>query len=249
MLVASCAFLLELCGLSANKMHVDIAVLKRISSFYKSIENNENLRQLSPKGSVFHAISHEGDLTESLARALAEEYLQKDSSVTATVTRAVGKHPSRALILVLHHLEKASLPRLVDGKSYGSWLLSGNGDGSELRSQQKIASQHWTLVTNFCRFHGLPLSTKYLAVLARDNDWVCFYILFLLLTTQTMILCFFGSCQIEFLSEAQIGGYSFDTVVQVVSLVPYLYSTSCLNHVYDVKVILFQFESICDCEW
>ncbi|XP_068470497.1 uncharacterized protein [Phaseolus vulgaris] len=193
MLVASCAFLLELCGLSANKMHVDIAVLKRISSFYKSIENNENLRQLSPKGSVFHAISHEGDLTESLARALAEEYLQKDSPVTATETRAVGKQPSRALILVLHHLEKASLPRLVDGKSYGSWLLSGNGDGSELRSQQKIASQHWTLVTNFCRFHGLPLSTKYLAVLARDNDWI------------------------EFLSEAQIGGYSFDTVVQVAS--------------------------------
>ncbi|CAJ1937955.1 unnamed protein product [Sphenostylis stenocarpa] len=193
MLVASCAFLLELCGLSANKMHVDIAVLKRISSFYKSSENNENLWQLSPKGSVFHAISHEGDVTESLARALAEEYLHKESPVIATETGAVGKQPSRALILVLHHLEKASLPRLVDGKTYGSWLLSGNGDGNEFRSQQKTASQHWTLVTTFCRLHQLPLSTKYLAVLARDNDWI------------------------EFLSEAQIGGYSFDTVVQVAS--------------------------------
>ncbi|XP_017420472.1 uncharacterized protein LOC108330498 isoform X1 [Vigna angularis] len=193
MLVASCAFLLELCGLSANKLHVDIAVLKRISSFYKSIENNENLRQLSPKGSVFHATSHEGDVTESLARALAEEYVHKDSPVIATETGSVGKQPSRALILVLHHLEKASLPRLFDGKSYGSWLLSGNGDGNELRSQQKTASQHWTLVTNFCKLHQLPLSTKYLAVLARDNDWI------------------------EFLSEAQIGGYSFDTVVQVAS--------------------------------
>lgn len=39
-----------------------------------------------------------------------------------------------------------------------------------------------------------------------------------------LIFFFFGSCQIEFLSEAQIGGYSFDTVVQVVSLVPYLNS-------------------------
>ncbi|RDY05619.1 hypothetical protein CR513_10515, partial [Mucuna pruriens] len=193
MLVASCAFLLELCGLSSNKMRVDIAVLKRISSFYKSSENNENLRQLSPKGSVFHAISHEGDVTESLARALADEYLHEGSPVIATETGAVSKHPSRALVLVLHHLEKASLPRLVDGKTYGSWLLSGNGDGNELRSQRKAASQHWTLVTNFCRLHQLPLSTKYLAVLARDNDWI------------------------EFLSEAQIGGYSFDTVVQVAS--------------------------------
>ncbi|KAK7399448.1 hypothetical protein VNO78_10630 [Psophocarpus tetragonolobus] len=192
-LVAACGFLLELCGLSANKMHIDIAVLKRISSFYKYNENNENLKQLSPKGSVFHAISHQGDVTESLARALADEYLRKDSRVIATETGSINKHPSRALILVLHHLEKASIPRLADGKTYGSWLLSGNGDGNELRSQRKAASQHWSLVTNFCRLHQLLLSTKYLAVLARDNDWI------------------------EFLSEAQIGGYSFDTVVQVAS--------------------------------
>ncbi|KAK7247505.1 hypothetical protein RIF29_42388 [Crotalaria pallida] len=193
MLVASCAFLLELCGLSASMLRLDIAVLKRISSFYKSSENNENLRQLSPKGSVFHAISHEGDVTESLARALADEYLHKDSPVIANETVAPSKRPSRAHMLVLHHLEKASLPQLVDGNTYGSWLVSGNGDGTELRSQRKAASQHWTLVTNFCRLHQLPLSTKYLAVLARDNDWI------------------------EFLSEAQIGGYSFDTVVQVAS--------------------------------
>ncbi|KAK7318518.1 hypothetical protein RJT34_03221 [Clitoria ternatea] len=192
-LVASCAFLVELCGLSASKMRIDIAVLKRISSFYKSSENNENLRQLSPKGSVFHAVSHEGDVTETLARALADEYLHKDSPATATETGTLIKRPSRALMLVLNHLEKASLPRLFDGKTYGSWLLCGNGDGNELRSQRKAASQHWTLVTNFCRLHQLPLSTKYLAVLARDNDWI------------------------EFLSEAQVGGYSFDTVVQVAS--------------------------------
>ncbi|XP_004504003.1 uncharacterized protein [Cicer arietinum] len=193
MLVASCAFLLELCGLSASKMRIDVAVLKRISSFYKSSETNENLKQLSPNGSVFHAISHEGDVTESLARALADEYLHKDSPVIASKVGASSKQSSRALMLVLHHLEKASLPRLIDGNTYGSWILCGNGDGNELRSHRKVSSQHWSLVTNFCRLHQLPLSTKYLSVLARDNDWI------------------------EFLSEAQIGGYPFDTVVQVAS--------------------------------
>lgn len=195
MLAASCAFLLELCGLSASKMRIDIAVLKRISSFYKSSETNENLKQLSPNGSVFHAISHESDVTESLARALADEYLHKDSLVIASEVEAPtpSKQPSRALILVLHHLEKASLPPYVDGNTYGSWILSGNGDGNELRSHRKVSSQHWSLVTNFCRLHQLPLSTKYLCVLARDSDWI------------------------EFLSEAQIGGYPYDTVVQVAS--------------------------------
>lgn len=173
-LVASCTFLLGLCGLSASMMHVDIAALKRISSFYKSSERDENLRQLSPKGSVFHVISHEGDVTESLARALADEYLHKDSLGNFDEAGHPSKQPSRALMLVLHHLEKSSVPRMVDGNTCGSWLLSGNGDGSELRSQQKSASQHWNLVTNFCRMHQLPLSTKYLAILARDNDWVCF---------------------------------------------------------------------------
>ncbi|KAI5384322.1 uncharacterized protein LOC127105709 isoform X1 [Lathyrus oleraceus] len=193
MLVASCAFLLELCGLSAGKMRIDIAVLKRISYFYKSNETNKNLKQLSSKGSVFHAKSHESDVTESLARALADEYLHKDSPVIASEVGAPSKQSSRALILVLHHLEKASLPLLVDGNTYGSWILTGNGDGNELRSHRKISSQHWSLVTNFCRSHQLPLSTKYLSVLARDSDWI------------------------EFLSEAQIGGYPYDTVVQVAS--------------------------------
>lgn len=178
-LVASCALLLELCGFSASMLRIDIAALRRISSFYKSNENIESLRQFPTKSSEFHAVSHESDITVSIARALADEYLHLDISSNGkqkgTPNVAAGKQSSRALMLVLHHLEKASLPQTVDVKTCGSWLLSGNGDGMELRSQQKAASHHWNLVTVFCQMHHLPLSTKYLSVLARDNDWVCTY--------------------------------------------------------------------------
>jgi len=173
--VASCAFLLELCGSSASMLRIDIAALRRISSFYKSTEINENFRQLSPKVSAFHATSRESDITQSLARALADDYLHQDSAIKTkpkgTPNSVTSKQASRALMLVLQHLEKASLP-VMEGNTCGSWLLSGNGNGTELRSQQKAASQHWNLVTVFCQMHQLPLSTKYLAVLARDNDWV-----------------------------------------------------------------------------
>ncbi|GLT68925.1 hypothetical protein SLA2020_411170 [Shorea laevis] len=196
-LVASCCFLMELCGLSASMLQLDVAALRRISSFYKSSEINENFRQLSLKGSVFHAIYDEGSVMESLARALADEYLHQNgvsSSKEKGYPHSVAnKRPSRSLMIVLQHLEKASMPTLVDGKACGYWLLTGNGDGTELRSQQKAASQQWSLVTVFCQMHQLPLSTKYLAILARDNDWV------------------------GFLSEAQIGGYALDVVVQVAS--------------------------------
>ena len=175
-LVASCTFLLELCGLSASMLRIDISALRRISSFYKSTEINENFRQLSPKGSAFHATSLESDITQSLSRALADDYLHQDSASKTkpkgTPNSVTSKRGSRALMLVLQHLEKASLPVMVEGNTCGSWLLSGNGNGTELRSQQKAASQHWNLVTVFCQMHQLPLSTKYLAVLARDNDWV-----------------------------------------------------------------------------
>lgn len=176
-LVASCAFLLELCGLSASMLRVDVAALKRISSFYKSSENGESHKQLSPKGSSFHALPLEDNITESLARALADEYMHEDNTTKAeqkgSSDSVASARPSRAVILVLQHLEKASLPMMLDGKTCGSWLLTGNGDGTELRSQQKAASQRWNLVTVFCQMHQLPLSTKYLAVLAQDNDWVC----------------------------------------------------------------------------
>lgn len=175
-LVASCAFLLELCGLSTTMLRVDVAALRRISSFYKSVQNNESYRQLSPKGSAFHAISQERDITESLARALADEYLHCSYSSISKQKDALDlvscKRASRTLMLVLNHLEKASLPSVVDEKTSGSWLHNGNGDGNELRSQQKAASRWWNLVIDFCQIHHIPLSTKYLAVLARDNDWV-----------------------------------------------------------------------------
>ncbi|KAG8383430.1 hypothetical protein BUALT_Bualt04G0012400 [Buddleja alternifolia] len=194
-LVASCAFLLELCGLSASILRIDIAALRRISSFYKSADNN-HYRQLSPRGSVFYPSHAEVDLTESLARALADDYLHKCSSnimQKGETNNSTCNQPSRALMLVLQHLEKASLPFPSNGMTRGSWLSSGNGDGADLRFQQKASSEHWQLVAAFCQMHSIPLSTKYLAVLARDNDWV------------------------GFLSEAQVGKYPFETVIQVAS--------------------------------
>lgn len=185
-LVASCAFLLELCGLSASTLRMDIAALRRISSFYKSAENNQ-YRQQSPRSPAFLQPPVEVDVTESIARALADDYLHKySSSVMQKGDRknSILNQPSRALLLVLQHLEKASLPLASNGMTCGSWLSSGNGDGADLRSQQKATSQHWQLVTAFCQTHNIPLSTKYLAVLARDNDWVhylfCFLIHYLL---------------------------------------------------------------------
>lgn len=154
--------------------------------------------QLSPRSSALHAtLTEGGDITESLARALADDYLHNDypSSIKWKALRNdyAGKPPSRTLLIFLQHLEKASLPSYADGVTCGSWLSTGNGDGIELRSQQKSASQNWNLVTIFCQMHQIPLSTKYLALLARDNDWV------------------------GFLSEAQVGGYPVETVIEVAS--------------------------------
>ncbi|KAL5714718.1 hypothetical protein ACHQM5_016641 [Ranunculus cassubicifolius] len=194
-LVASCAFLLELCGLSAGMLRVNVAALRRISSFYMAHENNENIKHLSPKS--FHAAAHEGNIAISLARALADDYLQKENANTLgkeAPKNAVGNNrPSRALLAVLQHLEKVSLPLMVDGTTSGSWLFDGSGDGTHTRFLQKAASQQWSLVTSFCQMHQIPLSTKYLSVLANDNDWV------------------------GFLTEAQVGGYSSDVIVQVAS--------------------------------
>ncbi|XP_047335346.1 spatacsin [Impatiens glandulifera] len=195
-MVASCAFLLELFGLSARMLQIDVAALRRISSFYQSSEYANSYKEFSPKSSAFHSILEGNNITDSLAQALADEYMRHNplGILKKPETPSVSiKRSSRALSLVLQHLEKASLPMLSDGKTCGSWLLNGNGDGAALRSQQKLASQHWNLVTNFCQMHHIPLSTKYLTMLSRDNDWV------------------------GFLSEAQIGEYSLESVIQIAS--------------------------------
>ncbi|XP_008786547.2 uncharacterized protein LOC103704848 [Phoenix dactylifera] len=194
-LVASCAFFLELCGLSASILRVDIAALRRISAYYNSAEHNVHYEHVSPRGSVLHAVSHEGDLTASLARALADDYIHHDHlnilEKKDGPSEVSKDKPSQPLMSVLHHLEKASLPPIDESETSGTWLLSGIGDGSEFRSRQKDASRCWNLVTAFCQMHHLPLSTKYLALLANDNDWV------------------------GFLTEAQMGGFPVDVIIQV----------------------------------
>lgn len=175
-LVASCTFLLELCGMCANMLRLDIAALQRISSYYNSSQKNKQSELSSPRSSGLHVPSQGADIAPALARALAEDYVQSDHlhvlEQKQTSSAPKREQPSQPLTAMLEHLERASLPLLDKGKTCGFWLLTGIGDASLYRSQQNEASQHWNLVTEFCQEHHLPLSTKYLALLANDNDWV-----------------------------------------------------------------------------
>lgn len=176
-LVASCSFLLELCGLTATLLRVDVAVLRRVSSYYDSIRHNAHYGHVLLSGSAIHVVSHEGDIILSLVQALADNFSHHDhlnifEHRHGTYKASKGKKPPLPLMTVLQHLEKASMPLIDEGKTCGYWLSSGIGDGYGFRSQQKDASRHWNLVTEFCHMHHIPLSTKYLALLARDNDWV-----------------------------------------------------------------------------
>ncbi|EPS63423.1 hypothetical protein M569_11361, partial [Genlisea aurea] len=193
-LVASCKFLLDLCGLDSTTLQTDVAVLKRISLFYKSADKNQ-YRKLYLGSSTLMPLPAEGDIMDNLVLALVDHYHHNGlgSKIPKQGGTELSSQPSHALQLVLQHLEKASLPVPSIGLTCGSWLMNGNGDGTQLRSLQKASSEHWQLVTAFCQVHGIPPSIKYLAALARDNDWV------------------------GFLSEAQIGKYSFETVFQVAS--------------------------------
>ncbi|RLN30060.1 uncharacterized protein C2845_PM05G27470 [Panicum miliaceum] len=194
-LVASCIFLLELCGLCANILRLDIAALRRMSSYYKSVQQNKHFDLSSPRTPELHVQSDGADIAPALARALAEDYVQSDHlhvlEQTQTSMAPKREQTPQRLIAILQHLEKASLPSLDEGKTCGFWLLTGVGDASLYRSQQNEASQHWNLVTEFCQAHHLPLSTKYLALLANDNDWV------------------------GFLTEAQIAGFPIEVVIEV----------------------------------
>uniref|UniRef100_A0A453E8L6 Spatacsin C-terminal domain-containing protein n=1 Tax=Aegilops tauschii subsp. strangulata TaxID=200361 RepID=A0A453E8L6_AEGTS len=196
-LVASCTFLLELCGMCTNMLRLDIAALQRISSYYNSAQQNKQSELSSPRSSGLHVLSHGADIAPALARALAEDYVQSDHlqilEQKQTSRGPKREQPSQPLIAILEHLERASLPLLDEGRTCGFWLLSGIGDASLYRSQQNEASQHWNLVTEFCLAHHLPLSTKYLALLANDNDWV------------------------GFLTEAQRAGFPIEVVIGVAS--------------------------------
>ncbi|VAH57992.1 unnamed protein product [Triticum turgidum subsp. durum] len=196
-LVASCTFLLELCGMCANMLRLDIAALQRISSYYNLAQQNKQSELSSPRSSGLHVLSHGADIAPALARALAEDYVQSDHlqilEQKQTSRGPKREQPSQPLIAILEHLERASLPLLDEGRTCGFWLLSGIGDASLYRSQQNEASQHWNLVTEFFLAHHLPLSTKYLALLANDNDWV------------------------GFLTEAQRAGFPIEVVIGVAS--------------------------------
>ncbi|XP_078441670.1 spatacsin carboxy-terminus protein isoform X2 [Wolffia australiana] len=190
--VAGCAFLLELLGVSSSMLHIDISALQRISLYYKTRRSRAYFGQVEPVDNIFQSLLPEDSHIAPMAKALADNYQKviDNSAVGQRDSIEFSNQPSGILIYVLHDLEKASLPFRNEFKSCGSWLKNGSGKGIEFRSQQKADSKHWSVVTEFCQMHGLPLSTKYLTFLAKDNDWV------------------------GFLTEAQQGGFPIDTVIQ-----------------------------------
>lgn len=189
--VASCASFLELCGLPATMLRVDVAALCRIAAFCKASD--------MPDSQGDRSSMHVNDEAGSLARALADEYMETGVAIlTPKKVDAPEKHLSRkinrVLMEVLQILEKASFTEWTKpDMSPGSWLMNGIGDGFQLRSQQRESSERWSLVTTFCNIHQLPISTVYLTALARDNDWV------------------------GFLAEAQSEGCSLDVLISVAS--------------------------------
>lgn len=173
--VAACVSFLELCGLSAQLLQVDVAALNRITSYLKEQGHGED--SLSAGLQRLKSGKYEGlDYARSLARALAEEYATAGLGVLNGKVGA-NQRPWKALLILLPLLEKATLRHDALKKvqsNAGAWLMHGVGDGNELRSLQRSMSERWSLVTAFCRGHQLPLSTTYLATIARYNDWVCF---------------------------------------------------------------------------
>ncbi|KAH9289480.1 hypothetical protein KI387_033597, partial [Taxus chinensis] len=127
-LVASCAFLLELCGLSASVLRVDVASLRRISSLYQSLGSNEHLSLSKSHDVTLFSSSFEDHVATSLARALSDEYVDAGMGILlerhtdSSLKEATNHRLLRALKAVLQHLEKSSLPEAVKGQSPGSWL-------------------------------------------------------------------------------------------------------------------------------
>ena len=165
-MVAAASSFLELCGFPAIMLRVDVAALSRINSFCKL----KGLADIHVDSSVMH----ENDPAGSLARLLADAYREAGVTILSpkkSKTPLDGKL-STTLLTVLQILEKASLTSVEKDVSPGAWLFNGMYDGSELRRKQCESSERWSLVTTFCNVHQLPISTVYLTVLARDNDWV-----------------------------------------------------------------------------
>lgn len=163
--VTSCGFFFELCGISFEMLHLDINALRRISSKYGLADKT---------------------LALNLAKELAEEYIKYDYLEINSQNQKMLL--SKTLVNILHYLEEASLPVIEEEDNCGTWLKTGTGDASHLRSKQSKASRYWSLVIDFCQVHHLPISTKYLALLASNNDWVCLLFVFLRLNLKEYLL-------------------------------------------------------------
>ncbi|CAK9198622.1 unnamed protein product [Sphagnum troendelagicum] len=171
--VASCVCFLELCGLSAHLLQVDVAALRRIAKYLQ--DQNSEVLPPDVQGSTPMTKVYRADVVGSLSQALADEYTSAGIGMLSGKGFA-SQRPCKVYTRILQLLEKTleyEGPKKVENTA-GTWLLNAVGDGTELRAVQRSMSERWSLVTAFCRGHQLPLSTTYLAALARDNDWVGF---------------------------------------------------------------------------
>ncbi|XP_024371913.1 uncharacterized protein [Physcomitrium patens] len=173
--VAACVSFLELCGLSAQLLQVDVAALSRISLYIRDQQHKEGSLNTGLNETAADKDART-DLMRSLVQGLTEEYTAIGIGILSG-KGLLNSRPRKPVMAILQLLENSSLNH--DGlkkleSNAGAWLMNGVGDGAELRTVQRSMSERWSLVTAFCRGHQLPISTTYLATIARCNDWVGF---------------------------------------------------------------------------
>jgi len=151
-------------------LRVDIAALQRISKYLRAKEQREWASSTGTNQSREWSSS-----ILSLVKALTDEYATNTITTFGTQSSKSKSKSNAGLATTLQMLEQATLMEYASktgNETWGSWLLNAAGNGDEFRELQRSTSEQWSLVTAFCRGHELPLSTKYLVTLARDNDWV-----------------------------------------------------------------------------
>ncbi|GAQ85863.1 hypothetical protein KFL_002580120 [Klebsormidium nitens] len=175
---ACCAFL-ELCGVPAAELRVDLRALQRAQR----------------QGAAGDTEDSDGAQLAPLASVLSEAYSASIEDASADVRKVPPPQGTcQAVLNLLERLEGATLSTLAEDErptsprsrwgrekraskdrgTAGQWLRDGDGEGENRRAAQMETSERWELVTAFCAAHGLPPSAAYLRQLARDDDWLGF---------------------------------------------------------------------------
>ncbi|KAL6051580.1 Spg11p, partial [Balamuthia mandrillaris] len=175
----ACTSFLQTCGLSSDALSIDLEAARRIVAYAAAMTPSGGKAESQSQN---ESLPHQDEVIRLFLSLDTADQVGREGEVETfkTASQKQAFTPQQEALQLLEQAtaflgqQQGPLGVTIPIEVSSSSLVTVKKSFEKQKQPPPSNTSSWSLVTSFCRLHGLPLSQQHLCNLARANDWISF---------------------------------------------------------------------------